>query len=188
MRRTTPAEATETAPRPAELDNSAATAEPSPTRAGGLTGWHNGTRRRRLTYEEVEAARQRYAMRRALADDPEGDGLNWETVTDTLKAVAAEHGLTVSALDRMVRGISYADAPGPIDTVRAARHHAYEADKAVLGVNAARSRATSGYRSGYPLPVVIEVTAPGKKAKRYTYPAGTTVTVMSVLEGTDTGD
>lgn len=141
-----------------------------------LTGW--GTRRRKLTDDEVEKLRLDYKYRRDLAESAESPE-DWETVTETLARLAADsNGLvTPSALNRLVLGESYATAPGPLDTTRVARRQHNKQLAARLGGKAARSMASSSFRNAAPSHVVIEVTNPSGKVRRFTYPAGTSVTV-----------
>lgn len=141
-----------------------------------LTGW--GTRRRKLTDDEVEKLRLNYKYRRDLAESAETPE-DWETVTDTLKRLAAESDglVTASALNRLVLGESYANAPGPLDSARVARRQHNKELSARLGGKAARSMASSTFRNSAPSHVVIEVTNPTGKVRRFTYPAGTSVTV-----------
>ena len=146
--------------------------------ADTLTGW--GTRRRKLTDAEVEQLRKAYKFRRDLAESAESAD-DWETVNDTLKGVAAESGglVTASALNRLVLGESYANAPGPLDSVRIARRaHNKELAKR-LGGEVARSMAGSPCNDPTPSYEVIEVTRPDGSTKEYTYPAGTVVTLRT---------
>lgn len=144
-----------------------------------LTGW--GTRRRKLTDDEVAELREAYRHRRNLAEDAE-TAEEWETVTDTLDHIAAEsNGLvTASALNRLVLGESYANAPGPLDMTRIARRTRNKELAARLGPAAARSMASSTFRDSAPSHVIVKVTRPDGKAREFTYPAGTTVTVETV--------
>ncbi len=146
--------------------------------ADTLTGW--GTRRRKLTDAEVEQLRKAYKFRRDLAESAESAD-DWETVNDTLKGVAAESDglVTASALNRLVLGESYADAPGPLDSARIARraHNKELANR--LGGDVARSMSRSSFRDATPAYVVIEVTRPDGVTKEYTYPAGTVVTLRT---------
>lgn len=162
---------TETTPAPGK-------AKPADT----LTGW--GTRRRKLTDDEVEHLRNAYKYRRDLAEAAESPD-EWETITDTLKRIAAESDglVTASALNRLVLGESYATAPGPLDSARIARRSRNRDLADRLGMKAARSMASSTFRDTAPAYVVIEVTRPSGSTKEFTYPAGTAVTVRT-YEGT----
>lgn len=146
--------------------------------ADTLTGW--GTRRRKLTDAEVEQLRNAYQYRRDLAESAESPE-EWETVSDTLKRIAAESDglVTASALNRLVLGESYADAPGPLDSARIARRTRNKELANRLGAKAARSMASSTFRDTAPAYVVIEVTRPDGSTKEYTYPAGTVVTLRT---------
>lgn len=149
------------------------------SKAATLTGW--GTRRRKLTNDEVEQLRKAYKFRRDLAEAAESPE-DWETVNATLKGVAEESDglVTVSALNRLVLGESYVDAPGPLDTARAARRAHSKELAARLGGDVARSMARAGRNTVAPSHVVVEVTRPGGQTKAYTYPAGTVVTIRTV--------
>lgn len=162
---------TETTPAPGK-------AKPADT----LTGW--GTRRRKLTDDEVEKLRNAYKFRRDLAEAAETPE-DWETVNDTLKGIAAESDglVTASALNRLVLGESYANAPGPLDSARIARRAHSKELATRLGPEAARSMSRSSFRDAPPAYVVIEVTRPSGSTKEFTYPAGTAVTVRT-YEGT----
>ena len=164
------------APETANIRGTVNTAKAKP--ADTLTGW--GTRRRKLTDAEVEQLRNAYKFRRDLAESAES-AEEWETVTDTLKRIAAESDglITASALNRLVLGESYADAPGPLDSARVARRAHSKALASRLGGEAARSMASSTFRDTAPAYVVIEVTRPDGVTKEYTYPAGTTVTLRT---------
>lgn len=173
------------APKAAENDNARGTVNapenPPATKAkpaDTLTGW--GTRRRKLTDAEVEQLRNAYQYRRDLAESAES-AEEWETVTDTLKRIAAESDglVTASALNRLVLGESYADAPGPLDSARIARRAHNKELATRLGAKAARSMASSTFRDTAPSYVVIEVTRPDGVTKEYTYPAGTVVTLRT---------
>ena len=163
---------------PQDTPTPPAKAKPADT----LTGW--GTRRRKLTDAEVEHLRKAYKFRRDLAESAES-AEDWETVNDTLKGVAAESDglVTASALNRLVLGESYADAPGPLDSARIARRAHNKALANRVGPEAARSMSRSSFRDATPAYVVIEVTRPDGATKQYTYPAGTTVT-LHTNEGT----
>lgn len=165
---------TETTPAPGK-------AKPADT----LTGW--GTRRRKLTDDEVEKLRNAYKFRRDLAEAAETPE-DWETVNDTLKGIAAESDglVTASALNRLVLGESYANAPGPLDSARIARRAHSKELATRLGPEAARSMSRSSFRDAPPAYVVIEVTRPSGSTKEFTYPAGTSVTVRT-YEGTKPG-
>jgi hypothetical protein len=175
------------APNAAENDNTRGTVnapENTPTPAAKakpadtLTGW--GTRRRKLTDAEVEQLRKAYKFRRDLAESAESAD-DWETVNDTLKGVAAESGglVTASALNRLVLGESYANAPGPLDSARIARRARNKELANRLGPEAGRSMARSACKDVTPSYVVIEVTRPDGATKQYTYPAGTVVTLRT---------
>lgn len=159
---------------PQKAPKDTAKAKPADT----LTGW--GTRRRKLTDAEVEQLRGAYQYRRDLAEAAETPE-EWETVTDTLKRIAAESNglITPSALNRLVLGESYAEAPGPLDTARIARRRHNKELANRLGAQAARSMASSTFRDVAPSHVVIEVTRPDGSTKQYTYPAGTVVTLRT---------
>lgn len=148
-------------------------------KADTLTGW--GTRRRKLTDDEVERLRKAYKFRRDLAEAAESPE-DWETVNDTLKGVSEESDglVTPSALNRLVLGESYVDAPGPLDTARAARRAHSREVAARLGGDVARSMARAGRNVAAPSHVVMEVTRPGGQTKSYTYPAGTVITMRTV--------
>jgi len=162
--------ASQTAPNPA--------AAPKP-KGSTLTGW--GTRRRKLTDEEVAELRETYRYRRELAESAE-TAEEWETVNDTLEGIsAASNGLvTPSALNRLVLGESYVNAPGPLDTARVARRAHNRELAARVGKDAARSMSRAGRHVASPSHVVIEVTRPDGKTREFTYPAGTEVTLRTV--------
>ena len=163
------------------LDTTPTTPDHATTRrpADTLTGW--GTRRRKLTDDEVERLRKTYKFRRELAEAAESPE-DWETVNDTLEAISAESDglVTPSALNRLVLGESYAKAPGPLDTARAARR-AYNKELAArLGGDVARSMTRAGHGGATPSHVVIEVTYPDGNTREFPYPAGTAVTLRTV--------
>ena len=157
---------------PAETPKDTARAKPADT----LTGW--GTRRRKLTDDEVENLRNAYKFRRDLAEAAENPE-DWETVNDTLKGIAAESDglVTASALNRLVLGESYANAPGPLDSARIARRARNKELATRLGGDVARSMARATAHATPPAYVVIEVTRPNGVTREFTYPAGTSVTV-----------
>lgn len=157
---------------PAETPKDTARAKPADT----LTGW--GTRRRKLTDDEVENLRNAYKFRRDLAEAAENPE-DWETVNDTLKGIAAESDglVTASALNRLVLGESYANAPGPLDSARIARRAHNKELATRLGGDVARSMARATAHATPPAYVVIEVTRPNGVTREFTYPAGTSVTV-----------
>lgn len=163
------------------MDTTPTTHDLEPTRrpADTLTGW--GTRRRKLTDDEVERLRKAYRFRRDLAEAAESPE-DWETVNDTLEAVSAESDglVTPSALNRLVLGESYAKAPGPLDTTRAARRAHNKELATRLGGDVARSMSRAGHGGATPSHVVMEVTRPGGQTRAYTYPAGTTITLRTV--------
>lgn len=155
-----------------ETDKDTTKAKPADT----LTGW--GTRRRKLTDDEVEKLRRDYKFRRDLADAAESPE-DWETVNDTLKGIAAESGglVTPSALNRLVLGESYVNAPGPLDSARIARRAHNKELATRLGGDVARSMARATAHATPPAYVIIEVTRPNGVTREFTYPAGTQVTV-----------
>lgn len=149
-----------------------------------LTGW--GTRRRRLTDDEVRAIRETYKYRRDLAltgSNPD----DWETVTDTLKGVARDHNVSQGVVNRAVLGLSYTDAPGPIDVVRRAHYDDNNALRRQLGGVDGRSLPrTLGDAPRQAACVTITVHDPETdKTRTFRYPAGTKVTVTTTL-GDDT--
>ena len=169
-----------TVPAPqTDLNPASETDSKAKSKASTLTGW--GTRRRKLTDDEVEELRKTYRFRRDLAEAAETPE-DWETVNETLEDMAAQsNGLvTASALNRLVLGESYVNAPGPLDTTRVARRAHNRQLATRLGSDVARSMARAGRNVVAPSHVVIKVTRPGGKTKEFTYPAGTTVTVESV--------
>lgn len=161
-------------PTPTTPDH-AATRRPADT----LTGW--GTRRRKLTDDEVERLRKAYKFRRDLAEAAESPE-DWETVNDTLEAISAESDglVTPSALNRLVLGESYVNAPGPLDTIRAARRVHNKELAARLGSGVARSMSRAGHGGAAPSYVIVKVTRPDGESRQFTYPTGTVVTVESV--------
>lgn len=151
-------------------------------RAANLTGWRGSKRRRRFTNDEVEEIRTEYARRRTYVTEVglDADGAEgWQTITDTVRQLATEYGVGAETINRMVLGVSYQNAPGPIDTARLARHEQYRADKAELGEAVARSRLATRTPATAEAPgvVTITVTRPGEKARVFRYPLGTEVTV-----------
>lgn len=169
-------------PKPAEpAKDTEAPAVPKP--ADTLTGW--GRRRRFLTDDEVEQLRKTYAYRRELAENATSPD-EWETVTETIKGIAYESDglVTPSALNRLVIGESYANAPGPIDLGRASRRAAYKEHRDNIGAKAARSWSQGTRHDVAPAVVVIEVTRPGGKTREFVYPAGTVVT-LKTYDGTE---
>ena len=153
-------------------------------RISNLTGW--GSRRRRLTDDEVRQIREAYKYRRDLAltgNSPD----DWETVTDTLKGVARDHNVSQGVVNRAVLGLSYPDAPGPIDVTRRAHYDDNNALRRQLGGVDGRSLPrTLGDAPRQAAAVAITVYNPDTDTTRtYRYPAGTKVTVTTTL-GDDT--
>ena len=134
--------------------------------------------RARLSPEDVKAIREEYAWARqvaAAAATPE----DWETVQDTECRVGASYGLSHGAVHAIVLGLTYPDAPGPIDRARRVRYDRYQEEAARLGPDIARSRFTDPdvNTSMAPSHVVVAVTTPEGKSVETSYPVGTRVAV-----------
>lgn len=95
--------------------------------------------RKRLTHDQVAKIREAYMWARATAwaaDTAE----QWENVATTEARLGREFGLSATSVHNLVLGITYPDAPGPVDLPRRAAYDRYRADVAKYGVNVARSR------------------------------------------------
>lgn len=96
--------------------------------------------RKRLTDDQVAEIREAYTWARTAswtAESPE----QWETVGDTEQRLSEQFGLSVTSIHNLVLGLTYPDAPGPVDLPRRAAYDRYQADVAKYGVSIARSRA-----------------------------------------------
>lgn len=96
--------------------------------------------RKRLTHTQVAQIREAYKWARATAwaaDTAE----QWENVATTEARLGREFGLSATSVHNLVLGITYPDAPGPVDLPRRAAYDRYRADVAKYGANVARSRA-----------------------------------------------
>lgn len=115
----------------------------------------------RFTDEKIVKIRDAYEHQRYLADtDPDFT----DTVMDTENRLAEEYGVSRSMIRRIVLGLAYADAGGPIDEQRAAADRSSRVD-----VNATE----------------LIVIRPGGEPKRYVYPGGTQIGVKAVVEDLD---
>lgn len=133
-----------------------------------------------LTHKEVENMRLEYAAARAAAwAATDADG--WELATQTEKAIAPRYGVAPSTVRRVVLGLSYKDAPGPIDYARRGAHDTLERDKKVYGATVAAQRARAGDRPGLAGVATVEVTItrPDGTVTRISLPAGSTVQVTT---------
>ena len=125
----------------------------------------------------MESIREAYQYSRELALSAP-DAESWESVGATEARLAQEYGVSVSTVHSIVLGLTYPDAPGPIDTERRASHEAYQADVARYGVEVARSRQRE--RTAVPAVLQVTVTAPDGTTSVEYHPEGTVVSVALV--------
>lgn len=116
----------------------------------------------KLTPEQVVEIRESYEHQRDLADnDPDPDYR--ETVVQTEDRLSERYDVSSSMIRRIVLGLSYATAGGPIDERRRA------VAKEVLDANP-------------PTAVRITTNRPGMSPQTFTYPPGTTVLVEPIVD------
>lgn len=135
-------------------------------------------RRGRLTDEQVEAIRVDWLYSRDLARTAtDTDG--WETQTDTEARLAAAYGTNRATVAKVVMGLSYVNAPGPIDVARRAAHDSLREMKERTGTTDRSPAAMIQY------PTVVRLRVRDRAGNLLTqdwYPAGSTVEVATVDE------
>lgn len=145
--------------------------------------------RTRLTYDQVADLRRQYAFRRTLADDLDTAD-DWETPRETEHALANRFGVTQSSVHDALLGLTYPDAPGPIDQPRRDAHDLFQSEKDRFGVAVASSRQrvrnTTANIQRVPCLVSVTVTVPGTEPTVVHYPSGTTVEVATYTDNDDT--
>lgn len=135
-------------------------------------------RRGRLTDEQVAAIRNEWLYSRELATSAV-DAEQWETQTDTEKRLADHYGTNRATVAKVVMGLSYVNAPGPIDVARRAAHESLREMKERTGT-ADRSPAAM---IQYPTVVRLRVRdRAGNLLTQDWFPAGSTVEVATVDE------
>ena len=114
----------------------------------------------RFTDEDIVSIRTIYANARRSSEELDPADEDYETVLDTEERLATAFRVSRSMIRRIVIGLAYADAGGPIDEQRQAADRASREE-----VNATE----------------LTVTRPGGNPKVFIYPAGTDVRVRAVV-------
>lgn len=120
-------------------------------------------RQGRLDPSAVEQLRTVYARAREYSDEVGPDDEGFQTLTQTETRLAEAFKISQPMVRRIVLGLSYPDAPGPIDTAR-------------------RARAKEVLDEAPPTAVRLTVTRPGHAPTEYVYGPGTTVLVEPIAE------
>lgn len=114
----------------------------------------------RFTDEDIVSIRTIYANARRSSEELDPADEDYETVLDTEERLATAFRVSRSMIRRIVIGLAYADAGGPIDEQRQAADRASREE-----VNATE----------------LTVIRPGGNPKVFIYPAGTDVRVRAVV-------
>ena len=114
----------------------------------------------RFTDEDIVSIRTIYANARRSSEELDPADEDYETVLDTEERLATAFRVSRSMIRRIVIGLAYADAGGPIDEQRQAADRASREE-----VNATE----------------LTVTRPGGNPKVFIYPGGTDVRVRAVV-------
>lgn len=120
-------------------------------------------RQGRLDPSAVEQLRTVYARAREYSDEVGPDDEGFQTLTQTETRLAEAFKISQPMVRRIVLGLSYPDAPGPIDTAR-------------------RARAKEVLDEAPPTAVRLTVTRPGHAPTEFVYGPGTTVLVEPIVE------
>lgn len=140
--------------------------------------------RKRLTHDQVAQIREAYTWARSAAWAAE-TAEEWENVAATEERLGREYGLSATSVHNLVLGLTYPDAPGPIDTTRRAAYEQYQADMKKFGANVARSRARDIDPAKPQLR--LEIHQPGGEVVSQVLSPGSVVRVAYVPENADQG-
>ena len=120
-------------------------------------------RQGRLDPSEVEQLRTVYARAREYSDEVGPDDEGFQTLTQTETRLGEAFKISQPMVRRIVLGLSYPDAPGPIDTAR-------------------RARAKEVLDETPPTAVRVTLTRPGQAPQAFVYGPGTTVLVEPIVD------